>query len=207
MSNQKPKASKTSKTSKSSYAMPQAHSEKPLSQSQNRFQVLGTFPPLQPKETFAQKASSSQAQPYVDKAHTMKVQVLEPFQITNSGKPDLSKIFAKNKYFLQNHLDKTRKFYEFILVDTDSVEISHFQNESSTDICYSKCKIFKVLTHKMWGQSPDTHKMFLENFKPKSYDYYDYMDAWYFTFYFRSFDHSWFFHWGDEIKSQNDFPN
>ena len=58
MSNQKPKASKTSK---SSYVIPQAHSEKPLSQNQNRFQVLGTFPPLQPKETFAQKAFSSQA--------------------------------------------------------------------------------------------------------------------------------------------------
>ena len=137
----------------------------------------------------------------------MKVQVLEPFQISNSGKPKLSKIFSKGKYFLQNNLDKTRRFYEFILVDTKSVEISHIQNESSTEICYSKCKIFKVLTHKMWGQSPDTHKMFLENFKPKSYDYYDYMDAWYFTFYFRSFDHSWFFHWEDEIKSQNDFPN
>ena len=66
---------------------------------------------------------------------------------------------------------------------------------------------FKVLTHKARGQSPDTHKMFSKNFMPKSYDYYDYMDVWYFTFYFRPFDHSWFFHWGDEIKNQNDFPN
>ena len=64
-----------------------------------------------------------------------------------------------------------------------------------------------MLTHKTWGQSPDTHKIFSENFRPKSYDYYDYMDAWYFTFYFRPFDHSWFFHWGDEIKNENDFPN
>ena len=92
----------------------------------------------------------------MDKVHTLKVQVLEPFQILNSGKLDLSKNFAKNKYFLQNNLDKTRKFYEFILVDTNSVEIFHFQNESSTDIYYSKCKIFKVLTHKAWGQSPNT---------------------------------------------------
>ena len=37
---------------------------------------------------------------------------------------DLSKIFAKNKYFLQSNLDNTRKFYEFILVDTESIEIS-----------------------------------------------------------------------------------
>ena len=174
MSYQKPKATKTSK---SSYAMPQKHPEKPSSQNPNRFHVLGTFPPIQPKETFAQKASSSQSQPYVDKVHTLKVQVLEPFQNLKSGKPDLSKFFAKNKYFLQSNLDKTRKFYEFILVDTEFVEISHFQNESSTNICYSKCKIFKVLTHKTWGQFPDTHKMFSENFRPKSYDYYDYIDA------------------------------
>ena len=26
-------------------------------------------------------------------------------------------------------------------------------------------------------------------------------------FFYRPFDHSWFFHWGDEIKIQNDFPN
>ena len=56
MSNQRPKATKTSK---SSYALPQAHQEKPNYQNPNRFQVLGTFPPIQPKETFAQKASSS----------------------------------------------------------------------------------------------------------------------------------------------------
>ena len=121
MSYQKPKATKTSK---SSYAMPQKHPEKPSSQNPNRFHVLGTFPPIQPKETFAQKASSSQSQPYVDKVHTLKVQVLEPFQILKSGKPDLSKFFAKNKYFLQSNLDNTRKFYEFILVDTESIEIS-----------------------------------------------------------------------------------
>ena len=137
----------------------------------------------------------------------MKVQVLKPFQISNSGKPKLSKIFSKGKYFLQNNLDKTRRFYEFILVDTKSVEISHIQNESSTKIYYSKCKIFKVLTHKLWGQSPDIHKTFLKNFRPKSYDYHDYIDAWFYIFFYRPFDHSWFFHWGDEIKIQNDFPN
>ena len=140
--------------------MPQTQQEKPKSQSLNRFQVLENLPSNQPKQTFAQRISSSQNQQYVDKAHTMKVQVLEPFQISNSGKPKLSKIFFKGKYFLQNNLDKTRRFYEFILVDTESIEISHIQNESSTKIYYSKCKIFKVLTHKSWGQSPDTHKTF-----------------------------------------------
>ena len=49
--------------------------------------------------------------------------------------------------------------------------------------------------------------MFSQNFRPKSYDYHNYIDAWYYTFFFRPLDHSWFFHWGDEIKNQTDFPN
>ena len=135
---------KSSKTTKASYAMPLVQNlaqqqEKPKSPSQNRFQVLGNLPSNQSKQTFAQKiASNSQSQQYVDKAHTMKVQVLEPFQISNSGKLDLSKIFSKGNFFLQNNLEKTHRFYEFILVDIESIEISRIQNESYTEICYSK---------------------------------------------------------------------
>ena len=102
-------------------------------------QIPSSLPSNQSKQTFAQKiASNSQSQQYVDKAHTMKVQVLEPFQISNSGKPDLSKIFYKGNFFLQNNLEKTHRFYEFILVDIESIEISRIQNESYTEICYSK---------------------------------------------------------------------
>ena len=57
MSSQKHKASKTSKAS---YAMPQVQQEKP--KSQNIFQVIGNLPSNQPKQTFAQKASSNQSQ-------------------------------------------------------------------------------------------------------------------------------------------------
>ena len=74
-------------------------------------------------------------------------------------------------------------------------------------MCYSKCKLCKVLSQKMWGQSPNTHKMFSQNIRPKSYDYHDYIDTWYYTFFFHPFDHSWFFHQGDEIKNQNGFSN
>ena len=143
----------------------------------------------------------------VAKAHVMKVLVLEPFHLSNSGKPEISKIFSQGKYFIQDNLVKTCKFYEFILVDIDLVQISHIQNQNSIDICYSKCKICKVISQKSWGHSPDTHKMFSQKFRLKSYDYHDYIDTWYHTFFFRPFDHSWFFHWGDEIKNQTDFPN
>ena len=77
---------------------------------------------------------------------------------------DLSKIFAKNKYFLQSNLDKTRKFYEFILVDTESIEISHvLQIFVIQNAKFSKCLLIKrgvsllILTkcfQKILGQSP-----------------------------------------------------
>ena len=79
----------------------------------------------------------------VAKAHVMKVLVLEPFHLSNSGKPEISKIFSQGKYFIQNNLEKNRKFYEFILIDTDYVEISHIQNQTSIDICYSNARFAK----------------------------------------------------------------
>ena len=204
MSAQKPNSN--SQTIKASYAMPLVNQEKPNVQTQNRFQILGTIS-SKPKPTFAQIASSSQTQQHVVKAHTMKVQALKPCQLLKSKAPNISKKFPNGKYFLQNNLEKTRKFYEFILVDTDSIEISHIQNKTSIDICYSKCRICKVISQKSWDQSFDTHKMFSQIFRPKSYDYHDYIDILYYTFFFHPFDHSWFFHWGDEMKNQNDFPN
>ena len=71
MSSQKPKSSP--KTTKASYAMPPVKKEKSNTQTQNRFQVLGTIPSNQPKPTFSQTTSSSQNQQYVAKAHVMKV--------------------------------------------------------------------------------------------------------------------------------------
>ena len=54
------------------------------------------------------------------------------------GNQKFQKQFPHEKCFLQNNLEKNRKFYDFILVDTNSVEISHIQNKTSIDICYSK---------------------------------------------------------------------
>ena len=166
MTSQKPKAN--SKTTKASYAMPQVQQERLKSQNLDMFHVLGTLPSNQSKQTFAQKGSSSQSQQYVAKAYVMKVQVLKHFHLSNSRKLGISKKNSHGKYFIQDNLVKTCKFYEFILVDIDLVQISHIQNQNSIDICYSKCKICKVLCQKMWGQSLNTHKIFSQNFRSKS---------------------------------------
>ena len=76
----------------------------------------------------------------------MKVWILESHHFSESSSLDVTKSFQKEIFFFfQNDLVKTRKFYEFILVDIDSMEITHIQNKDSTDICYSKCKIFKII--------------------------------------------------------------
>ena len=76
--------------------------------------------------------------------------------------------------FLSIDLSKTRKFYEFILVDTNSIQISHIKNQEGTYIAYTKCKILKVIYEKDWGQNPFTHKTLSQNFIPQTFDYFDY---------------------------------
>ena len=59
------------------------------------------------------------------------------------------KIFVKKtNLFISNDISKTRRFYEFILVDTESIQVSHFKNPKGTDIAYSKCKILKIFLKK-----------------------------------------------------------
>ena len=177
-------------TSKASYAMPKT-------QTSNRFEVLGKslHPSFQNPQKFA----------YQTKENRLLLQILEPDHISVSGEIQTSKIFQNEKYFISNEVLKTRRFYEFILVDTESVQISHVMNPEGNDIAYSKCKILKVLNEKDWNQNIFTHKRFSEHFDPQSFDFYDYKNAWYHVFCIRPNSHSWFFNWNEKI--QKTFPN
>ena len=83
----------------------------------------------------------------------------------------------KRKIFVSNNLSKTCRFYEFILVNTESIQVSHVRNPEGTDIAYSKCKILKIISEKDWEQSPFTHKRFSQNIVPQTFDYLDYKNA------------------------------
>ena len=89
------------------------------------------------------------------------MQIFEPDHISVSGEIQTSKIFQNEKYFISNEVLKTRRFYGFILVDTESVQISHVMNPEGNDIAYSKCKILKVLNEKDWNQNISLIKDFL----------------------------------------------
>ena len=78
-------------------------------------------------------------------------------------------------------------------MDTDSVEITHNTDKNNPQrIAFSKCQILRVMTIADWNQKPFTCKAFSQPFHPMSYNYMDYMDAWYNMFYLQSYQHSWF---------------
>ena len=115
------------------------------------------------------------------------------------------RFFKRTNFFISNDISKTHRFYEFILIDTKSIQVSHVKNLEGTDIAYLKCKILKIVSEKDWEQSPFTHKRFSKNFVPQTFDYTDYKNAWFNTFFVRPSSHSWFFNWGE--KTQKTFPN
>ena len=108
------------------------------------------------------------------------------------------RFFKRTNFFISNDILKTCRFYEFILVDMESIQVYHVKNPEGTKIVYSKCKILKIIYEKDWEQSPFTHKRFFKNFVLQTFDYTDYKNAWFNTFFVRPSSHSWFFNWGEK---------
>ena len=98
-------------------------------QSSNHFEVLGKIP--------KPKVPASQTNAYIKKKFKLLIQILEANHKSASGSFELQKKFQKEKIFLSNDISKTRRFYEFILVDTESIQVSHVKNPEGTDIAYS----------------------------------------------------------------------
>ena len=109
-------------------------------QTSNRFEVLGNPP---------KPASSNPSNfAYYTKESKLLLPILEADHISASGSIAIKKIFQNEKYFISNEILKTRNIYEFILVDTESVQISHVKNPEGNDIAYSNRKILKILIEK-----------------------------------------------------------
>jgi hypothetical protein len=120
----------------------------------------------------------------------------------------VSKILPPGFFYLpeDSNLRKTRKYYEFILVDTDSIILTHnYDSKDPSKITFSKFKINKVLTPADWGQPPYKEKALSRTFVPQCYNYYDYMKAWYHFLDIEPYNHTWFI-WFNKNISIN-FPS
>ena len=76
------------------------------------------------------------------------IQIMKADHLLASEEFNFLNFFQKDKYFKSNDISKTQKFYEFILMDTKSVQISYIKNTEGIDIAYSKCKILKFISEK-----------------------------------------------------------
>jgi len=201
--------------------------------SQNRFTVLGNIPPLPTKlTTFAQAASSSSknqskehssesmnsspiSQPsqilHKYKSYQPKLFPVEPeYQHMKNARELVTKVFPPGWDFLPEDQNKNQKFYEFILVDSGSVLLSHTPCKYDPDhkrIAFSKCTIKNVLSLAQWSHNPWQGKRFSQPFVPQTYNYFDYQKAWYNTFFLQNnrYQHSWFFTF-DKVHEIKNLP-
>jgi len=99
---------------------------------------------------------------------------------------------------------KTQKFYELILVDTNSVSLTHtFDKYHPAQVLYSKCIIKSVINAQQWKE-PFQERKFSITYSPQTFSYIDYKMAWYRTFVLQPNVHSWFFNFHEQCP--NNFP-
>jgi hypothetical protein len=102
---------------------------------------------------------------------------------------------------------KPRSYYEAILMDTRSANITHIRNQNSNrQIDYSKIQIFKILSLSDWQTKPHTDKTLSNYPQYPRFNYYDYRDAWYHVFYLRSSSHSWFVFFDKKFDFNHGYP-
>ena len=76
-------------------------------------------------------------------------------------------------------ITKRHIFYEFILVDTDSIYVSDvFDKIDKEKLIFRKIKLCKIITLDQWGGDPNKKNKFSRPFHVSEYSYWDYIDAW-----------------------------
>jgi len=121
----------------------------------------------------------------------MPILILEKTWITPNPRQIVENWFPQDFHHLPIDICKTKTFYEFILVDTKSIEVSHHKADEG-NIQLSKIKILQVLTPQEWNQPLHNKKSFSRMFDSQQYSYYDYMDAWTNILFVNREKHSWF---------------
>ena len=91
-------------------------------------------------------------------------QHLEHFQ---NPRQVISQMFPPGWYFQPEHPHKSQTFYEFILVDTNSILLTHSKcRYDSSRTAFSKCLIKKVISPFQWNGHPCNTRPFSQEFYP-----------------------------------------
>nr|KYP34346.1 polyprotein [Cajanus cajan] len=125
--------------------------------------------------------SKSYEEEYILKDENIDIMPIEPDWKKLSPTNLASRIFPEEYHYLPTY--KSRIFYEFILIDTDSIELTHTRDDQ---------KILKIITPDEWNQPLYKTNNFTRTFEPQQYSYYDYIDGWTNFLYLHPKTHSWF---------------
>ena len=137
----------------------------------NQFHTLANFPPL-PSKTVVSKPPSK---PTIDNSYVVRHTehlFLTNYKSTPSAeviKPLLQKAFA-SKHFATDHSQKTQQFYELILIDTRSIDITDtYDKFNQGHILFSKCIIRQIFSTQQL-KNPFEEKSFSIPFSSQNYD-------------------------------------
>ena len=193
----------------------------PVTQTHNKFQVLGTVPKPyasvlasqpQPFDVYANppKATSSNvSQTPVSDYQVHYDQNLFHIELSMKNIKDPVKLaaqyFPTGWHFIPLAPYKSLMFYKDILIETESVFIKPiYANDDKSKLLYHSLYIKQVLNLSDWGSHPSDLKSLNNHSNP--YCYYDYIEAWNKIMLHQNEDHShsWFFQFDQKFKSQ--FP-
>ncbi|KAL4374053.1 hypothetical protein AHAS_Ahas05G0143300 [Arachis hypogaea] len=103
------------------------------------------FTLLQPSDLYNIQPLKEQF-PYYEKPNPIKILTIEKEWFKKDRKTLYKTIFPNTFHYIPINPQKTQKFYEFILVDTGSIELTHYRDSNTKQPIYSKIKIMKILS-------------------------------------------------------------
>ena len=145
---------------------------------------------------------------YISKNKFFNVLQMEPEYWDKNPFKATAKVFPQGFHYRPIALNKTRKFYEFILVDTNSVSIKHFKDSKDPSLnTHSTIQILKVMQPRHYGTNLNQPKKFFAPFDPAGYTYWDYIDAWTNVFWHQNnkYKHLWLIYF--QNNTVYNFPN
>ncbi|KAF8051284.1 hypothetical protein N665_1752s0001 [Sinapis alba] len=173
----------------------------------NSFSALAEYPPLSYSKSAAESSTKAAVKPSTattntkplcytkpQKQHLVTTQFTIPINLPQL-KSFISRVFYEDSLWPTDNVTKNQSFYGYILVDSQSVEITHYDNSKNPNhINYSTCKILQICSTQDLGliHHHTTKDFSTPGYHIKGYTYIDYKNAFFRTFYIRPYDHSWF---------------
>ncbi|KAL2999044.1 hypothetical protein AAZX31_09G136600 [Glycine max] len=162
-----------------------------------------------PSQPLTQRESTPQpSNSYISKNKFFNVLQMEPEYWDKNPFKATAKVFPPGFHYRPTATNKTRKFYEFILIDTNFVSIKHFKDPKDPNLnTHSTIQILKVMQPRHYGSNLNQPKKFSAPFDPAGYNYWDYIDAWTNVFWHQNskFKHSWLIYFKN--NTVYNFPN